>query len=328
MKIGTLTFPHGLFLAPMANVTDHAFRAICVSYGAECVCTELISAKAVCYGDRKTDRLAALCDDERPAAIQIFGHEPESMARAAFLLQKYAPAFIDINFGCPMPKLVCNGDGSAVMRDPALCGRIVRAVSEAVDLPVTVKIRKGEDETHVNAVEVARVCEQNGAAAIFVHGRTRAQLYSGKADRELIAQVKRAVSVPVVGNGDIDSPESAADMRERTGCDGIMVGRGAYGRPWLFRELLCRAEGLPFTPPDNAEIRAVLRRQIRLLEEDRGPRALLEMRKHLSHYCRGKTGSAKLRERVNSVSTRPELEELVELLFPDGETERDEKNRR
>ena len=146
MKIGTLTIPHGLFLAPMANVTDHAFRAICVSYGAECVCTELISAKAVCYGDRKTDRLAALRDDERPAAIQIFGHEPESMARAAFLLQKYAPAFIDINFGCPMPKLVCNGDGSAVMRDPALCGRIVRAVAEAVDLPVTVKIRKGEDE--------------------------------------------------------------------------------------------------------------------------------------------------------------------------------------
>lgn len=317
MNIGTFSIPHGIFLAPMANVTDHAFRAICVSYGAECVCTELISSKAVCYGDQKTDRLAALHDDERPAAIQIFGHEPETMARAAYLLQKFHPAYIDLNFGCPMPKLVNNGDGSAVMRDPALCGRIVQAVERAIDVPVTVKIRKGEDETHVNAVEVARICEANGASAVFVHGRTREQLYSGKADRALIAEVKRSVSVPVIGNGDIDSVESAEDMRLTTGCDGVMIGRGAYGTPWLFRALVCHAEGKPFTPPDNAEIRSVLRRQIRLLEEDRGPRALLEMRKHLSHYCRGKTGSARFRERINSVSTREELEELVQLLFPD-----------
>lgn len=301
----------------MANVTDHAYRAICVSYGAECVCTELISSKAVCYGDRKTDRLAALHEDERPAAIQIFGHEPETMAKAAYLLQKFSPAYIDLNFGCPMPKLVNNGDGSAVMRDPALCGRIVKEVRNAIDVPVTVKIRKGDDDAHVNAVEVAKICEANGASAVFVHGRTRAQLYSGKADRELIGEVKRAVSVPVIGNGDIDSVESAEDMYARTGCDGIMVGRGCYGAPWLFRALLCHAEGKPYTPPDNAEIRSVLYRQIRLLEEDRGPRALLEMRKHLSHYCRGKTGSARLRERINSVSTREELEELAELLFPD-----------
>lgn len=317
MNIGSFTVPHGIFLAPMANVTDHAYRAICVSYGAECVCTELISSKAVCYGDRKTDRLATLHEDERPAAIQIFGHEPETMAKAAYLLQKFSPAFIDLNFGCPMPKLVNNGDGSAVMRDPALCGRIVREVKNAIDVPVTVKIRKGDDDAHVNAVEVARVCEENGASAIFVHGRTRAQLYSGKADRALIGEVKRAVSVPVIGNGDIDSVESAKDMYARTGCDGIMVGRGCYGAPWLFRALVCHAEGRPYTPPDNAEIRAVLRRQIRLLEEDRGTRALLEMRKHLSHYCRGKTGSARLRERINSVSTREELEELAVLLFPD-----------
>lgn len=317
MNIGSFTVPHGIFLAPMANVTDHAYRAICVSYGAECVCTELISSKAVCYGDRKTDRLATLHEDERPAAIQIFGHEPETMAKAAYLLQKFSPAFIDLNFGCPMPKLVNNGDGSAVMRDPALCGRIVREVKNAIDVPVTVKIRKGDDDAHVNAVEVARVCEENGASAIFVHGRTRAQLYSGKADRALIGEVKRAVSVPVIGNGDIDSVESAEDMYARTGCDGIMVGRGCYGAPWLFRALVCHAEGRPYTPPDNAEIRAVLRRQIRLLEEDRGPRALLEMRKHLSHYCRGKIGSARLRERINSVSTREELEELADLLFSD-----------
>lgn len=317
MNIGSFSVPHGIFLAPMANVTDHAYRAICVSYGAECVCTELISSKAVCYGDRKTDLLATLHEDERPAAIQIFGHEPETMAKAAYLLQKFSPAFIDLNFGCPMPKLVNNGDGSAVMRDPALCGRIVREVQNAIDVPVTVKIRKGDDDARVNAVEVARICEANGASAIFVHGRTRAQLYSGRADRALIGEVKRAVSVPVIGNGDIDSVESAEDMYAKTGCDGIMVGRGAYGAPWLFRALVCHAEGRPYTPPDNAEIRSVLYRQIRLLEEDRGPRALLEMRKHLSHYCRGKTGSARLRERINSVSTREELEELTELLFPD-----------
>ena len=318
MNIGTFTVPHGIFLAPMANVTDHAYRAICVSYGAECVCTELISSKAVCYGDRKTDLLATLHEDERPAAIQIFGHEPETMAKAAYLLQKFSPAYIDLNFGCPMPKLVNNGDGSAVMRDPALCGRIVREVQKAIDVPVTVKIRKGDDETRVNAVEVAKICEANGASAVFVHGRTRAQLYSGRADRALIGEVKRAVSVPVIGNGDIDSVESAEDMYAQTGCDGIMVGRGCYGVPWLFRALVCHAEGKPFDPPDNAEIRSVLRRQIRMLEEDRGQRALLEMRKHLSHYCRGKTGSARLRERINSVSTREELEELVELLFPDA----------
>lgn len=317
MNIGTFSVPHGIFLAPMANVTDHAYRAICVSYGAECVCTELISSKAVCYGDRKTDRLATLHEDERPAAIQIFGHEPETMAKAAYLLQKFSPAYIDLNFGCPMPKLVNNGDGSAVMRDPALCGRIVKEVRNAIDVPVTVKIRKGDDDAHVNAVEVAKICEANGASAVFVHGRTRAQLYSGKADRALIGEVKRALSVPVIGNGDIDSVESAEDMYARTGCDGIMVGRGCYGAPWLFRALVCHAEGKPYTPPDNAEIRSVLYRQIRLLEEDRGPRALLEMRKHLSHYCRGKTGSARLRERINSVSTREELEELAELLFPD-----------
>lgn len=317
MNIGTFSVPHGIFLAPMANVTDHAYRAICVSYGAECVCTELISSKAVCYGDRKTDRLATLHEDERPAAIQIFGHEPETMAKAAYLLQKFSPAYIDLNFGCPMPKLVNNGDGSAVMRDPALCGRIVRAVQNAIDVPVTVKIRKGDDDAHVNAVEVAKICEANGASAIFVHGRTRAQLYSGKADRALIGEVKRAVTVPVIGNGDIDSVESAEDMYARTGCDGIMVGRGCYGAPWLFRALVCHAEGKPYTPPDNAEIRSVLYRQIRMLEEDRGPRALLEMRKHLSHYCRGKTGSARLRERINSVSTREELEQLADLLFPD-----------
>lgn len=316
MKIGIFELKHGIFLAPMANITDYAYRSICVSYGAECVCTELISSKGVVYGDRKTDKLAMIREDERPAAIQLFGHEPETMARAAVIMQKYDPAFIDINFGCPMPKVYNNGDGSAVMKDPALCGRIVRAVSEAADVPVTVKIRKGDDDTHVNAVEVAKICEENGASAVFVHGRTRTQLYSGLADRKLIGEVKRALSVPVIGNGDIDSVQSAVDMLETTGCDGIMVGRGAYGRPWLFRELICHFEGTPYTPPSNDEIKQVIRTQIRRLEEDRGTRALLEMRKHLSKYCRGNVGSAKLREKINSVTTREEIEELIEILFP------------
>ena len=316
MKIGNFEVKHGIFLAPMANITDYAYRSICVSYGAECVCTELISSKGVVYGDRKTDNLAMLHEDERPAAIQIFGHEPETMAEAAYKLQKFSPAFIDINFGCPMPKIYNNGDGSGVMKDPALCEAIVKAVSKAVSVPVTAKIRKGLDDTHINGIEVAKACEAGGASAVFVHGRTREQLYSGIADRGYIAKVKQALSIPVIGNGDIDSVASALDMLETTGCDGIMVGRGCYGRPWLFRELICHFEGLPYTPPDNAEIREVIRRQIRLLEADRGTKALLEMRKHLSKYCRGGVGSAKLREKINSVSTREEIEELIEILFP------------
>ena len=322
MRIGNTEFKRGLFLAPMANVTDHPFRSICVSYGAECVCTELISSKAVCYGDRKTDRLATLYEDEKPAAVQLFGHEPAVMAEAAAAVQKFGPAYIDLNFGCPMPKLVNNGDGCVLMRCPDLCGEIVRAVSEAVSCPVTVKIRKGWSESEANAVEVASVCERNGASAVFVHGRTKDQLYSGKADWEIIAEVKKRLSVPVVGNGDVDSPSAAKAMLERTNCDGIMIGRGAYGRPWLFREIAAAMDGnwaedlLRPDPPGNAEIRSVIRLQIEMLEKEKGTRALLEMRKHLSRYCRETPGSAKMRERINAASTGEELNELVDLLFP------------
>ncbi len=317
MKIGTTQYKHGLFLAPMANVTDHPFRSICVSYGAEGVCTELISSKAICYGDRKTDRLAMLRDDERPAAVQLFGHEPATMAEAAVRVLKFGPAYIDLNLGCPMPKLVNNGDGCALMRDPDLCGKIVRAVADAVPVPVTVKIRKGWSQAEANAPLVAAVCEENGAAAVFVHGRTRDQLYGGKADRAVIAQVKKAVSIPVIGNGDIDSPSAAQDMAEQTGCDGVMIGRGAYGRPWLFREIVCSLEGKKFREPDPAEIRSVISRQIRMLEEEKGTRALVEMRKHLTKYCRDYRGSARMRERINAAATREDLEILAELLFPE-----------
>ncbi len=318
MRIGTTEYRHGLFLAPMANITDHPFRSICVSYGAEGVCTELISSKAICYGDKKTDRLAKLYEDERPASVQLFGHEPDVMAEAAKRVEAaFRPAYIDLNFGCPMPKLVNNGDGCALMKQPELCGKIVRAVSSAVGCPVTVKIRKGWDDGAPNAPEIALICEQSGASAVFVHGRTKAQLYSGKADREIIAAVKRKLAIPVIGNGDVDSASSAQDMFDGTECDGIMVGRGAYGRPWLFREIICMLEGRDApAPPDNAEIRELIRRQIRMLEEEKGTRALLEMRKHLSKYCRLTPGSAKMRERINAASTREELNELADLLFP------------
>ena len=317
MKIGDIELgDKPLYLAPMEDVTDPSFRYMCKLFGADVVITEFISSDGLIRDAWKSRAKLNIDEGERPVGIQIYGHLIEPMVEAARIAETAKPDFIDINFGCPMPKVYNNGDGSAVMKDPALCEAIVKAVVKAVEVPVTAKIRKGIDENNLCGVEVAKACEAGGASAVFVHGRTREQLYSGVADRNYIKQVKEVLSIPVIGNGDIDSVESALDMLHSTGCDGIMVGRGCYGRPWLFRELICHFEGLPYTPPDNAEIRGVIRRQIRLLEADRGTKALLEMRKHLSKYCRGSVGSAKLREKINSVSTREEIEELIEILFP------------
>ena len=315
MKIGNLKLKNGIFLAPMAGITDYAFRSICVSLGAECVCSELISAKAVVYGDKNTEKLAAIYEDERPAAIQIFGSEPEIMAKAAYSLLKFKPAYIDINMGCPVPKLVANREGSALMKEPELCGRIVKAVHDAIDVPVTVKIRKGFDENNINAVEVAKICEQNGASAVFVHGRTRSQMYTGKADWSIIKSVKENVSVPVIGNGDVVDGETAAEMFALTGCDGIMVGRGAFGNPWVFAEVGAYLEGKVFTPPDNDEKKEVIKLQFKRLEEDKGTRALVEARKHLSRYIKGMYGSAAMRDRINTVRTQEEIHEILELVF-------------
>ncbi|MBO4419165.1 MAG: tRNA dihydrouridine synthase DusB, partial [Oscillospiraceae bacterium] len=237
--------PRGVILAPMAGVTDFAFREICAELGADGTVTEMVSAKALCYGDKKTASLLRRNKGVR-CGVQIFGSEPEFMARGAQLaLELSGCDYVDINMGCPMPKIVNNGEGSALMKDPALAGRIVRAVCDAVNVPVTVKTRKGWDKSHVNAVELAQAVQENGAAAITVHGRTKTMLYSGTADWDVIAQVKQAVSIPVIANGDVISPEAALRCLRWTGADGLMVGRAAFGDPWLFRQIRAALDGDP-----------------------------------------------------------------------------------
>lgn len=317
MKIGNNEFTHGLFLAPMAGITDHAFRAACVKYGAEGVCTELISAKAVTYGDKKTDALACLYPDERPAAIQIFGSEPEVMAEGAKRLLKFDPIYIDINMGCPVTKLVRNGEGSALMRSPDKCKRIVAAVCEAVNVPVTVKIRKYCDEGTPDAVEIARACANEGASAVFVHGRTRAQLYSGSADYGIIARVKDAVDVPVIGNGDVASYADYVRIKAETGCDGVMIGRGSYGAPWVFAEIISGIMGREHIPPSNTEKRETLITQLDTVISEKGERAVRELRHHLLKYCRGFRGSAVLRNQISSVSSRESVLEVINTVFPE-----------
>ena len=248
MQIGSVTLAGRLALAPMAGVTDRAFRQICREHGAALTVTEMVSTKALCYQDRKTPRLLALGEDEHPAAAQVFGHEPETMAEGAKIARAVSGCdIIDINMGCPAPKIVNNGDGSALMRDPALAARVIEAVVKAVDVPVTVKFRKGWDEKSVNCVEFARMAEAAGAAAITIHGRTRAQQYSGKADWDAIRAVKQAVSIPVFANGDVAEPADAVRILEYTGADAVMIGRGALGDPWIFERAnaLIRCRRLP-----------------------------------------------------------------------------------
>ena len=307
-------------LAPMAGVADRAFRRICVEYGAAYVVGEMVSSKGLNFGDRKSAELLELGEEERPAAVQLFGDDPEQMARAARLAMAVRPDAIDINMGCPAPKIAGNHCGSALMREPELCRRIVRAVAEAVEVPVTAKIRKGYGRDEVNAVEVAQACAAGGAAAITVHGRTREQMYAPPVDWEIIRRVKEAVDIPVIGNGDVTSAAQAAALYEQTGCDLVMVGRGALGAPWLFAQINAYLqEGRVLPDPPVAKRMAVLLRQISLAVEYKGERvAMREARKHAAGYMRGLRGAAGLRARAGTLETFDDLRRLCEAVMQEN----------
>lgn len=312
MVIGSVEINGHAALAPMAGVADTAFRRICREYGAAFTVSEMVSAKALTYGDQKSRDLMRLDERERPAAIQLFGDDPDTMAKAARMAITQRPDWLDINMGCPAPKIAGNHCGSALMREPELCRRIVKAVTAAVDVPVTVKIRKGYAKDEVNAVEVAQACESGGAAAITVHGRTRDQMYAPPVDWDIIRAVKKAVSVPVIGNGDVNSPESAARLYEHTGCDLVMIGRGALGAPWIFQRVEAYLSyGVQLPEPPVAKRMEVLCRQIELAASLKGERvALLEARKHASWYMRELRGAAIFRGEAGTIATMEDLRRL------------------
>ena len=314
MRIGTVEISSKLALAPMAGVTDAAFRQICSELGAGYTITELISSKALCYHDKKTFSLLTQFPGEHPAAVQIFGSDPVCMAEAAQIAMEHTGAdILDINMGCPVPKIVNNGEGSALMKNPILAGQIIESIVKAIDKPVTVKIRKGFDDEHVNAVELAHVAEESGASAVTVHGRTREQYYSGKADWDIIRQVKEAVSIPVIGNGDLLCAEDVIRMQEQTGCDGFMIARGAQGNPWIFSQILHYFEtGEHQEKPSFEEVRRMILRHARMMIEFKGEyTGIHEMRKHTAWYTAGYPHSSRLRAAVNTVESLEQLEELL-----------------
>lgn len=314
MKIGNVNIDTPVMLAPMAGVTDLSFRLLCKEQGCGYMISEMVSAKAVLYNNKNTDVLLARRDAEGPVALQLFGSDPEIMADMAARLEDRGFAAIDINMGCPVPKIVNNHEGSALMKEPLLAGKIVEAMVKKVKCPVTVKFRKGFDENCVNAVEFAHIMEESGAASITVHGRTREQFYSGKADWSIIKQVVERVKIPVWGNGDIFSAEDALRMMEETGCQGVAVARGAKGNPWIFREIRAalNGESIP-TRPSIEEIKATIKRQTELMMEYKPEYiAIREMRKHVSWYTTGLHNCSALRAEVNSTETLQELFDLLD----------------
>ena len=301
-----------LYLAPLAGITDSPFRRLCKKYGADVLCTEMISSRGIYYKDRKTAELLAFKDEEQPIGIQLFGNDPDIMAYAAKAVEEKNPAFIDINMGCPMPKIVNNGDGSALMKDPLLAGKVIEATVKAVKCPVTVKFRSGWSQDTINAVEFAKMAEKSGASRITVHPRTKDQLYSGTANREIIAEVKNAVKIPVTGNGDIFSPESALEMIKETGCDGIMIARGALGDPFIFtyiREFL--ATGKYTVLPPKKRLAEALWQTREMCAEKPEKIAIAEARKHLSWYIKGLHGSAKVRNEIMKAQTYKQTEQII-----------------
>lgn len=314
LTIGSLQLENNVILAPMAGVTDQPFRILCREQGCGMVVTEMVSAKAILYKNKNTRELLQISPKEMPASVQLFGSDPEIMARIAAQLEEGPYAAIDVNMGCPVPKIVNNHEGSALMKDMELASRILTSMVRAVKKPVTVKFRKGFNDSLVNAVEFAKMAESCGVAAVAVHGRTREQYYSGKADWDIIRQVKEAVSIPVIGNGDIFTPEDAERMLEETGCDGIMVGRGAKGNPWLFRQICHYLDtGERLEPPSGSEIREMILRHSRMLTEYKGELAAMrEMRGHMAWYTKGMPHSAALRSEINQVETFEGLAELLD----------------
>ncbi len=315
LQIGDIKLKNNLILAPMAGVTDLPFRLLCKEQGAGLLCMEMVSAKAIYFGNKNTEKLLAIDDRELPVSLQLFGSDADIISEMARRIEERPFSILDINMGCPVPKVTNNGEGSALMKDPKLVEQIVSKTVKAIKKPVTVKIRKGFDESHVNAVEIARIAEASGAAAVTVHGRTREQYYSGRADWDIIRQVKEAVRIPVIGNGDVDTPEAAMDMLLQTGCDGVMIGRGAQGNPWIFRQILRWMETGEKEVPTKEQVKEMILRHARLLTEHKGVyTGIREMRKHVAWYTAGYPHSSKLRAKVNEIESLEQLEDLIKNL--------------
>lgn len=321
MKIKDIEFENNIFLAPMAGIADRAFRELCINYGAGYTVTEMVSSKGLTMGDKKSKELLTLGEIENPAGAQIFGDDPEIMAQAAKKCLEFHPDIIDINMGCPAPKIAMNGGGASLMKNPKLAGEIVKAVSDAVDIPVTVKIRKGWDDESITAVELAQIAEKNGALAITVHGRTRMQMYSGKVDYDIIAKVKKAVDIPVIANGDVTDEQSAAIMLEKTNADAIMIGRGALGNPWIFRRINAYLSECRVLPDVSInEKMAVMLKHIQKIIEYKGEyTAMREARHHAAYYTKGIRGGAALRKEISTFEHFEQLEELAYKIAKENE---------